>query len=73
MQRKVGTETEFGKIISSFDSVGASFAIDRTASNYTDANDKVRKITKLTETGTYDTDIAQYIPGILDLVLQGML
>ena len=73
MQRKVGTEIEFGKTISPFDSVGASYAIDRTASNYTDVNDKVRKPTKLTETGTYDVDIARYIPGTLDLVFQGKL
>ena len=37
MQRKIGTEIELG---SSYDSIGASYAIDRTASNYTDAGDK---------------------------------
>ena len=31
MQRKIGTEIELGKTVSSFDSVGASFAIDRAA------------------------------------------
>ena len=58
MQRKIGTEIELGKTISPFDSIGTSSAIDRTASNYTDADDKVRKIRKLIETGTYDADIA---------------
>ena len=73
MQRKIATEIELGKTISPYDSIGASSAIDRTASNYTDAGDKVREIIKLIETGTYDADIARYIPGTLDLVLQGML
>ena len=73
MQRKIGTETEPGKTVSPYDSIGASSAIDETASNYTDAGDKVRKIRKCIETGTYDADVAKYIPGTLDLVVQGML
>ena len=73
MQRKIVTEIELGKTVSPFDSVSASSAIDRTASNYTDACDKVRKIRKLIKTGTYDAGIAQYIPGTLNLVFQGVL
>ena len=58
MQRKIGTEIELGKTVSLFDSVGASSALDRTASSYLDAGNKVRKITKLIEVGTYHADIA---------------
>ena len=65
MQRKIGTKIEL--------KLSASSTIDRTASNYTDTGDKVRKIRKLIETGTHDADIARYIPGTLDLVFQGML
>ena len=43
MERKRGTEVEPLKIVSPFDNVGASSAIDRTASNYTDTGDKVRR------------------------------
>ena len=73
MQRKIGTEIELGKTVSPYDSIDASSAIDRTTWNYTDAGDKVRKIRKLIEIGTYNTDIAKYIPSTVDLVFQGML
>ena len=56
-----------------YDSIGASSTINRTALNYRDAVDKVRKIRKLIETGTYDADVAKYIPDTLYLVFQGML
>ena len=48
-------------------------AIDRSASNYTNVRGKVQKIKQLISTGTYDADIAKYIPGTLDLVYHGML
>ena len=73
MQRKIGTEIELGKTVSAFDSIGVLSAIDRRASKYLDAGDKVRKIRKLIETGTYDTDIVRYIFGTLELVFKGML
>ena len=73
MQRKIGTEIELGKTVFPFDSIGASSSIDRSASNYTGAGNEVRKIRKLIKTGTYDADIARYIPGTLDIVYQGML
>ena len=50
-----------------------SSAIDRAASNYNDAKEKVWKIRELTKTGRYDADIAKYIPGVLEMVYQGML
>ena len=53
--------------------MGGSSAIDRTASNYNDAKEKVKKIRELMKTGKYDTDVAKYIPGVLEMVYQGML
>ena len=44
------------------DDVGLSSAIDRTASDYTDAGEKVKKIRELIRTQNYDADIARYIP-----------
>ena len=73
MQRKIETVIQLGKTVSPFDSVDASLAVDRTASNYTDAGDKVRKIQKLIKIGAYDADIVQYIPRTLHLDFQGML
>ena len=33
----------------------------------TDAKEKVQKIRELIKTGKYDTDIARYIPGVLEM------
>ena len=60
------------KRVSPFDSTEASSAVNRAASNFLNATEKVQKIRKLIETREYDTDIAKYIPGILKLVFQGM-
>ena len=73
IRRKIGTEVEIGKTISPFESIGKSSVIDRSASVYTNAREEVQKIKQLISTGTYDADIAKYIPGTLDLVYQGML
>ena len=56
-----------------FQSVGKSPAIDKTASDFENANLKVKKIRRLIERGIHDADIARYIPGMLDLVFQGMI
>ena len=73
MQRKTETEINLGKTLFSFDSIGSSSAIDSTASNFLNANEKVQQIKKLIETGEYDVDIAKYILGTLELVYQEML
>ena len=73
MQREIGNKVFLGQTVSLFDDIGNSSAIDRTASNYTDAKEEVRKIRELTSTGKYEADIAKYIPGILELKFQGML
>ena len=44
IQRKIEIEIELGKTVSLFDSVCATSATDRNASNYTDAGNKLRKI-----------------------------
>ena len=56
-QRKIGTEINLGKTVISFDSIGSSSAIDRTASNFLNARKKVQKIKKLIKTGEYNADL----------------
>ena len=73
MQREISDKIFPGQTVSPFDDTGNLSAIDRTASNYTDAKEKVRKIRELISTGKYDTDIAKYIHGILEMKFQGML
>ena len=62
-----------GQTVPPFDSIGKSSAIDRTASDFDNANEKVTKIKKLIYSGEYDADIARYIPTTLQLIFQGML
>ena len=72
MQRKIGTELKLGKTVSPVDSIGSFSAIDRTVSNFLNASKKVQKIKKPIKAGEYDTDIAKYIPEMLELAYQGM-
>ena len=48
-------------------------AIDKTALDFEKANLKVKKIRRFIEREIYNADIAQYIPGTLDLVFHGMI
>ena len=73
MQREIRDKVFSGNTVSPFNDVGISSAIDRTASNYNNAREKVQKIRKLISTGRYDEDITKYIPGLLELKFQGML
>ena len=73
MQREISDKIFLGQTVSSFDDIGNSSAIDRIASFYTGAKEKVRKIIELISTGKYDSDITKYIPGILEMKFQGML
>ena len=73
MQREIGGKVFLEQTVSPFDDIENSSPIDRTALNYTDAKEKVRKIRELISTGKYDADIAKYIPGILEVKFQGML
>ena len=73
MQRQIINRVFLEQTTLPLDDARLSSAIDRTASDYTDAGEKVRKIRELIRTGNYDADIARYIPGVLKLVFQGIL
>ena len=73
MQREISDKVFLGNTVSPLDDTGRSSAIDRTASNYNDAKEKVKRIRELISTGQYDEDIAKYIPNLLELKFQGML
>ena len=73
MQREIGDEIHLNPTVSSFDNVRVFSAIDRTASIYNDAKEKVKKVRELIKTRKYDTDVVKYIPGVLEMVFPGML
>ena len=73
MHREIGMQVDLGKNVSAFDSIGRVPAIDKNASDFDTANKKVSKLKRLVLTGEYDADLARYIPGTLDLAIQGML
>ena len=73
MQREISNRVFLGQTASPLDDVGLSSAIDKTASDYTDAGEKVKKIKELIRTDNYDANIARYIPGVLKLAFQGMV
>ena len=73
MQREISNKFFLGNTVSPYDDVGRLSAIDRTASNYNDAKEKVQKIIELISTERSDEDIVKYIPGLLGLKFQGML
>ena len=65
MQKVINNEINFGKTVSPFESIGKSRAINRTASDFGNANDKVQKIKRQIKKDEHDKDITRYIPGIL--------
>ena len=73
MQREISDRVFLEQTVSPYQDAGRSSAIDRTASNYNDAKEKIRKMREIISSGKYDEDIARYIPGILELKFQGML
>ena len=73
MQRKIGDDVPFGKTVLAFDSVRNVPSIDKTASDFDSAREKVKKIKRLVDRGEYNADLVRYIPGILELVYQGMV
>ena len=63
-----------GNSVTYFESMGKNSAIDKTASYFDNASQKVIKKKKmLIKTREYDTDVACYIPGTIDLVFQGIV
>ena len=73
MQRDISDKNTLGDTLNPIDDIRRSTAIDRTTSNYNDAKEKVQKIRDLISMGKYDADLAKYIPGLMDLAIQGML
>ena len=73
MQRNISNKVFIRQNTSPFDNAGESDAIDRTASDYNEAKEKVQNIRKLIKTGNYDADITKYIPGVLEMKFQEML
>ena len=73
MQRDINNKNMLGKTLNPINDIRRSTAIDRTTSNYDDAKEKVQKIRNLIKMGKYDTDLAKYIPGLMELAIQGML
>ena len=73
METGIGDKIHLGKTVTPFDGIGQSKAIDSTASNFANANEKVQKIKRLINKDKCDEDVARYIPDTLKLMFQGML
>ena len=73
MQREISDKSTLVDTLNPINDARRSTAIDRTTSNYNDAKEKVQKIRDLINMGKYDADLAKYIPGLMDLAIQGML
>ena len=73
MQREIRDKNTLGDTLNPINDARRSTATDRTTSNYNDAKEKVQKVRDLINTGKYDADFTKYIPGLLDLAIQGML
>ena len=73
MQKDIGDDVHIGQFVMPFQCVGKSKAVNKTASDFDNANFKVKEIRRLIEHRIYDADIAHYILGTLDLVFQGMI
>ena len=57
MQREISDKVSLGGTVNLYACL--SSAIDRTASNYNDAKEKVKKIRELFSTSRFDKDIAE--------------
>ena len=66
MQREISDRVFLGETLNPYGDTRISTVIDRTASNYNDAKEKVQKIRDLIRTGRYDENLAKYIPGLLE-------
>ena len=51
MERKIDNEVQLGETVSPFDTNGHSSSVDRTASNFIFASEKVQKMKRLINTG----------------------
>ena len=73
MQREISDRIFLSETLNPYENARKSTAIDKTASNYNDAKEKVQKIMDLIGTGKYDENLAKYIPEMLQLAFQGMM
>ena len=73
MQREISNKNTLGDTLNPINDARRSTAIERTTSNYNDAKEKVQKFRDLINMGKYDVDLANYIPGLMELATQGML
>ena len=62
MQREISERIFLGETLNPYEDSRKSTVIDRTASNYNDAKEKVQKIRDHIGTGKYDKNLAKYIP-----------
>ena len=61
MQRRIDDEVQLGSTVSPFDATGESSSVDRKASNFLNASEKVQKIKGLLNTGEYDQGMIENI------------
>ena len=73
MKWEISNDVKIGSSVMPFQSVRKSPAVDKMASDFDNANLEVKKIRRLIERGIYDANNVRYIPGMLDLVFQGMI
>ena len=73
MQRDISNKNIPGERLSPINDIRRAAAIDRPNSDYDDAKEKVQKIRDFIKMGKYDADLAKYIPGLMELAIQGML
>ena len=62
MQREISDDVKIGSSVTPFQSVGKTPPVDKTASDFDNANLKGKKIRRLIERDIYDADIVRYIP-----------
>ena len=73
MQRDISNKNILGERLNPINDIRRSTAIDKTNSNYDDAQEKVQKIRDFIKMGKCDADLAKYIRGLMELAIQGML
>ena len=73
MQREISDNVKLGSSVTPLQNVRKSPAVDKTASDFDNANLKVKKIRRLIEWGIYNADIARYITATLDLAFQRLI
>ena len=73
MMLEINNDVKIRNSVTPFECVGKSPAVDKTGSDFYNANVNVKKIRRRIEQGIYDKDIACYISGMLDLLFQGLM